>query len=90
MRGIWKQQDHVFTIKEITNRCGSKILKKVKGVTRRDGIRIQDIRTELKLESAQEYIEQRHQLGWWGLLQRQNELVRENIMTDKKKKAWKT
>lgn len=66
MRGIWKQQDHVFTIKEITSRCGSKILKKVKGVTRRDKIRIQDIRTELKLESAQEYIEQRHQLVWWG------------------------
>lgn len=59
-----------------------KYLRRVKGVTRRDRIRNDDIRAELNIKSVQEYIEQR-QLGWWGHLQRLNSTV-------PVKKVWKS
>ena len=46
-----------------------KYLRKVKGVTRRDRIRNEDVRTELQIQSVLEFIENK-QLSWWGHLQR--------------------
>lgn len=46
-----------------------KYLRAVKGVTRRDHIRNQEVREELEVKSAMETVEER-QLGWWGHLQR--------------------
>lgn len=46
-----------------------KYLRRARGVTKLDRMRNEQIRADLKIESMEEYIEQR-QLGWWGHLQR--------------------
>lgn len=46
-----------------------KYLRRARGVTKLDRMRNEQIRTDLNIESVEEYIEQR-QLGWWGHLQR--------------------
>lgn len=54
--------------------CEMKYLRKVRGVTRRDKIRNEQIRTDLGMESVSKFIEQR-QLSWWGHLQRMDDDV---------------
>lgn len=46
-----------------------KILRGIKGVTRRDRWRNEEVRRQLRVESLNDYIGER-QLGWWGHLQR--------------------
>lgn len=46
-----------------------KYLRRVKGVTKLDRIRSDQIRKELNIESVEKFIEKR-QMGWWGHLQR--------------------
>lgn len=48
--------------------------QKWKGVTRRDRLRNDIIRTQLKTNSIQDFIEQK-QLSWWDHLQRKTEDV---------------
>ncbi|KAI4468178.1 hypothetical protein MML48_2g00010220 [Holotrichia oblita] len=57
-----------------------KYLRKVRGVTKRDRMRNEDIRRDLEIEPIEKFIEQR-QLGWWGHLQRMNN-------STQVKKAW--
>lgn len=68
-----------------------KYLRRVKGITKRDRIRNEAIREELKIEPIEDYIERR-QLGWWGHLIRMEEdtqtrKVWETKMTGKRKKG---
>jgi hypothetical protein len=51
-----------------------KYLRRVEGVTKRDRIRNSRIREEIGIESIEDFIEKR-QLGWWGHLQRMNDMV---------------
>lgn len=51
-----------------------KYLRRVKGVTRQDRIRNDDIREELEIQSIGEFIEQR-QMSWWGHLQRMKDSI---------------
>lgn len=57
-----------------------KYLRRVKGVTKLDRIKNQDIRDELETESIMDFIKKR-QLGWWGHLQRKDN-------TSTMKKIW--
>ena len=59
-----------------------KYLRKVKGVTRLDRIRNEQIRNDLAVEGVEEYV-QRKQLDWWGHLNR----MRDNIPV---KKVWQS
>lgn len=59
-----------------------KYLRKVRGVTKLDRMRNEDIRRDLEIESIEQFIEKR-QLGWWGHIQRMDNSVQV-------KKAWET
>lgn len=51
-----------------------KYLRRVKGVTRLDRLRNEEIRKELEINSIHDFIEQR-QLSWWGHLQRMGDRI---------------